>query len=278
MARRAACAGRRRPRTACRRAATPTRRSARRRSTVRHLPSASKFSSEKPERIHPHVARPRRPGSCRCASIRSRSDRGCAVGAALLQRRHVGRRRRRRRAEHVLEQPSCRAARARCGWDTTSPSGCCAWPSRPPRLPSAKRHAPEVAAVDVRNPIVPGQPLVDERVVGRQQFDHAAVLAQLAADEQLASPAATPRAGSRRTPETRRRRAPRRRACRSSSHWLAKLSTSACERGSREHPPHLLLEHRRIAAACRDRRIAAARRPGCCSRERTTAATRGRDR
>ena len=42
-----------------------------------------------------------------------------------------------------------------------------------------------MAAVDVRDAVVAGEPLVDERVVGRQQIDDAAILAQLAFEEQL---------------------------------------------------------------------------------------------
>ena len=46
------------------------------------------------------------------------------------------------------------------------------WPSRPPRgLSGRKRHAPEVAAVDVGDAVVLRQPLVDERVVGREQIE-----------------------------------------------------------------------------------------------------------
>ena len=51
------------------------------------------------------------------------------------------------------------------------------WPSRPRRASLGHRHAPELAAVDVGDAVVPRQPLVDERVVGRQQVEHAAVLA-----------------------------------------------------------------------------------------------------
>ena len=39
-----------------------------------------------------------------------------------------------------------------------------------------QRHAAEIAAEDVRDAVVPRQPLVDEGVVGRHQIEHAAVL------------------------------------------------------------------------------------------------------
>ena len=48
-----------------------------------------------------------------------------------------------------------------------------------------QRHAPERVAGDVRDAVVLGQPLVHERVVGRQQVEHAAVLADEAVEEQL---------------------------------------------------------------------------------------------
>src|SRR5262245_37834904 len=52
----------------------------------------------------------------------------------------------------------------------------------------AERHSPEAGPIDVRYPIVTGQPLVEEAVVGPQQFLHASILAQLTLDEQLRLP------------------------------------------------------------------------------------------
>ena len=46
-------------------------------------------------------------------------------------------------------------------------------------------HAPEVAAVHIGNAIVTRQLFVQERVVGRQQIDDAAILSQLTVEEQL---------------------------------------------------------------------------------------------
>ena len=58
--------------------------------------------------------------------------------------------------------------------------------SSPPRaLSSSSVDAAEAAAVDVRNAVVLREPLVEERVVGLQQVEHAAVLAQDALEEQL---------------------------------------------------------------------------------------------
>ncbi len=50
---------------------------------------------------------------------------------------------------------------------------------------AGKLDAAEAAAADVRDAVVPRQPLVDERVVGVEQVDDAAVLAQHAAEQQL---------------------------------------------------------------------------------------------
>ena len=89
-----------------------------------------------------------------------------------------------------------------------------------------------------------GQPLVEERVVGRQQVEHAAVLAQDARDEQLVSLRNAWRSASSNGRMTRIR--------------LDGLEVSQVEPlagevrhqrfGARivEHAPHLLLEHRRV--------------------------------
>ena len=60
-----------------------------------------------------------------------------------------------------------------------------ALPEQPATGLVGQRDPPEVTAVHVRDAVVPGQPLVDERVVGRQQVEHAAVLAHDAVEEQL---------------------------------------------------------------------------------------------
>ena len=58
-------------------------------------------------------------------------------------------------------------------------------PEQPPPGRGIELHPPEVAAVHVRNPVVPGEPLVHERVRRGQQVEDAAVAAQHAVDEQL---------------------------------------------------------------------------------------------
>ena len=52
-------------------------------------------------------------------------------------------------------------------------------------MSGAERHAPELAAVDVRDAVVLRQPLVDERVVRGQQIDDAPILADDAVEQQL---------------------------------------------------------------------------------------------
>ena len=60
-------------------------------------------------------------------------------------------------------------------------------PSSPRRMSNSgpSVDAAEVAAVDVRDSVVLGQPLVDEGVVGVQQIDDAAVFVHDAVDEHL---------------------------------------------------------------------------------------------
>ena len=62
-----------------------------------------------------------------------------------------------------------------------------AWPSSPCAvvLGRAERDAAESLAVDARDAVVAGQPLVDEGVIRVQQIDHAAIRRKLAVDEEL---------------------------------------------------------------------------------------------
>ena len=100
----------------------------------------------------------------------------------------------------------------------------------PPRL-VGDRNAPELAAVDERNLVMLGEALVDERVVGRQQIEHAAVLAHDALEQQLGFarerlPQVVVELGNRSLSGTAFLR------FRSCSHWPAKLLTSASDLGS----------------------------------------------
>ena len=113
-----------------------------------------------------------------------------------------------------------------------------------PRL-VGQRHAAEVIAVDVGDAVVARQPFVDERVVGGQQFEQAAILPHDAADEQL-------RFAAERAPQivVELGKAP---AIRLELRDVAQMQPLAGKvvherRGPRvrQHPPHLLIQHRRI--------------------------------
>ena len=107
-----------------------------------------------------------------------------AVAGGLLQGRHVGRRQRRRRAEQVLQHPLAAQHRRRAG--RVGGSGQDAALAEQPAARGVRQlHAAEVAAVDVRDVVVPCQPLVDEGVVGGQQVEDAPVLAHHALEEEL---------------------------------------------------------------------------------------------
>ncbi len=125
-------------------------------------------------------------GFARCWVIASRIGQRLAGFRALrLQRRNVRRRRRRRRRQQVVQHPfaaqhrrrPCRVRRER--QDAALPQQAAA------RAAFRERDAPEIAALHVRNAVVQGEPLVDEGVVGGQQLEHAAVLAQDAVEEEL---------------------------------------------------------------------------------------------
>ena len=152
----------RRRRLGCRLRARPTRRSASRLPACASAPTASKFSSASP-RGSITLWQLAHAGFARCCSIRARTvfgepgvssgNGGTSGGAAAAACRSDCR------------GSTCPAPPATCGRRATSPAG-----SRPCRAgPFAllvERDAPEMRAVDVRNAVVPGQPLVDKRVVG----------------------------------------------------------------------------------------------------------------
>ena len=106
---------------------------------------------------------------------------------------------------------TCRAAPARCGAAYDVTVRMLAWPSRPRRGVIGQRHAPELIAVDVRDAVVPGEPLVDERVVGGQQVEHAAVLRARCSRRTARFRGASRAAGSRRSRGTAADRGGRRR-------------------------------------------------------------------
>ena len=97
------------------------------------------------------------------------------------------------------------------------------------RASGRQRHAPEVRAVDVRDAVVPRQPLVDERVVGGQQIDDVAVLADDALEEQLRLALERSGAARRPSPDRRRRRARSPAGCADTAAAAPKLVTSAAD-------------------------------------------------
>ena len=99
------------------------------RSSVRHRPIASKFSSAKPSGSI-RAGSSRRPGSRGAAPSARASTAPCRASRSSLQRRHVRRRRRRRRAEEVLEDPlAAHTGEVRSGYDVTVRM--LPWPSSP---------------------------------------------------------------------------------------------------------------------------------------------------
>ena len=263
---------------ACRRRADPTGRPRRPVPSTRHSPTPSKFSSAKPSGsitrwqvahvgVRAVLLRCRARSDCgflaglvvRAARARSAAARGGGV-PRMFSRIHLPR----------------STGDVRFGYDVTVRM--LPWPSRPRRSSSGQRHAAEVAAVDVRDAVVPRQPLVDERVVGVQQVEDAAVLAHDALEEQLGLRAERLRAARCRSSGSRPASGCGSCRLRSISHWLAKLSTSARDFGSASIRSHLLLEHRRLAQSTLRRERPAAHRRGSSSRGRTRAATPARGR
>ena len=56
---------------------------------------------------------------------------------------------------------------------------------QPTTQPTVERDAAKVITVDIWNAVVTGQPLIQECVVGRQQFHHIAIVTQLTLDEKF---------------------------------------------------------------------------------------------
>ena len=172
--------------------------------------------------------RRRTTGFFRCASIRSRTDRGRAVLAALLQRRDIGRRRRRRRAEHVLEQPLApQHGRGPVGIRRHRQDAALA--EQAAAIAVGEGHAPEVAAVDVRESGSAARAARSRTCswpsAGRRRCDPRA--AELPTNSRVSCRRASRRfsskSGNASTSGTTPASLP------SLSHWLAKLSTSACD-------------------------------------------------
>ena len=189
------------------------------------------------------IASRMRQRSCPARRLRSSAP-GCWAAAAAAPTRAGSR------------APTCRAAPARCGWRTSVIVRMLPWPSSPPRgLPSGSVDAAEVAAAHVRDAVVLRQPLVEERVVRRQQVEHAAVLAEDAVDEELGLALPSPRAASRRNPGTAPRRAASPR-CRADTATAPRSSSPATrDRGSASMRRTCCSSDCRILQPARDRRV-----------------------
>ena len=158
-------------------------------SSVRHCAIPSKFSSANPigSIMLWHWMQSAR---TRCDIIFIRIDGSFALPVESLslrrQRRHVWRRIRRAHPEDVRHDPlAARHRRGSFGLGGRRQNGRLAEQAFPHIHVRAERDAPELAAVNIRDAVVLGQPLVDERVVRRQQVDDAAVLADDAVEQQL---------------------------------------------------------------------------------------------
>ena len=145
-------------------------------SCARHRPIPSKFSSAKPSGsisawqlaqagfaavlLHPLAHRLRRRSPPFSLSAGTLGGGGGGGAPSMFSSSHLPRSDRRRPVRRTTSRSGCSPGRAAAA------------------RPSVERHAAELTAVHVRNAVVPRQPLVDERVVGRQQLEHAAVVAQ----------------------------------------------------------------------------------------------------
>ena len=108
--------------------------------------------------------------------------------AVLLQAGHVRRRLGRRGAENIVENPLAAQDGGRpVGARSHGQDACVTQQTAAARI--RERHAAELVPVDFRNPVVPREALVHEGVVGCQQLEHAAVLAQDGFQQQLRFPA-----------------------------------------------------------------------------------------
>ena len=152
------------------------------------------------------------------------------------------------------------------------------WPSRPRRFRRAACTRRNSGAGDVRDAVVPREPLVDERVVGGQQVEHAAILADDAVEEQLGL--ALHRLGQRvveRADTAAQSGWILSRSC-SRSHCEAKRVASASARGSASIRRTCFSSTAGARSVPLPRRLQQLLRRAPCPRGRTTAATRGRDR
>src|SRR4029077_20362191 len=92
-----------------------------------------------------------------------------------------------RRADEVLENPLA-AAHGGCPVGVGRDRQDAAMAKQSAAVLVSDRDAPVLAAVDIRNAVVPRQALIHERVVGRQQLEDTPVVVKDALEEQLCFP------------------------------------------------------------------------------------------
>ena len=236
----------------------------------------SKFSSANPIGS---ITRwqPAQTGLARCRSMRSRSDSTLPSRAAFRQRRDVRRRRLRRHAEQIGQNPLAALDRRRAirirgdGEDAgLAEQAAARLVRRPARAGTGCRRCWECRSA---------APAARSRTCSRRSADPSTLRSSrmmLSKNSSVSSFIACRRLSSKSG------KAPRSgleffrlRRC---SHCSAKLSIERLRSRIGQHPPDLLLEHRRLLQlALRSPASAAARREGC-STGRTTAATPARGR
>ena len=153
---------------------------------VRQRPDARRNSPARIPADRSPCGSPRRPGSARCCSILSRT-----VALSRPRPADFPSTAARRPAEEAAACPAhfrastCPAAPAMCASAYRSHRQDAALPQQPAPRIVGNRHAPELAAIDVRNSVVPREALIDERVIRIQQIEHVVIFVQDAAEEQL---------------------------------------------------------------------------------------------
>ena len=153
-------------------------------STVRHRPTKSKFSSDRPSGSIiawqlAHV------GFARCCAIRSRIDSSSSAGLGFSFRAGTS-------GGGSASSVPIRFSRihlprttgdVRLGKEVTDRM--LPWPSSPRAIVVVALHAAEMRAADIRNAVVPGEAFVHIRVVRGQQVEHASILPENASGKQL---------------------------------------------------------------------------------------------
>ena len=211
----------------------------------------------------------------RWVSSASRSDSTRPSLGLGLQFGHVGRRGRRRRSEERFENPlAALHDRGPVGVRGHRQDAALSQEAAAARI--VEGHLAELGAVDVRDAVVLGEPLVEERVIASSS----STTLRSSRRTLPKNSSVSLRKASRRPSSYRERRRDRASTFRGSAGRATGRRSSGQRVRARvvEHPAHLLLEHRRILSACPWRRGRAARHPECCSTGRTRGARPARNR